>query len=299
MLVHENRPDHLAPDAPNVFLLHGLGSSHAGTYMTNIAVALLGRGSRVFRADLPGAGPSFRTTPLPPHGACFGLVRECLNHLSQTLAIEQWRIAGVSLGGNLLLKMLAETARDPVANPCRFRVASAVSVAPPIDLNACCLNMERGINRVYASYFLRALKKQAQQRAELWPQWQKVLPGVDYSTVRRFDETLTAPLAGFPSADAYYAFGSSANALSYIDVPTTILIDEHDPIVPAHLFDGPQYSATTRLVRTKFGGHVGYLHRPRGLEVESGGSWSRWADHWIADTLACHLSPPISQGDSP
>lgn len=286
MLVHENRPTQEREGAPSVFLLHGLGSSHAGTYMTNIAAGLLQRGCRVFRADLPGAGPSATTTYLPPHGACYSLVRSCLNDLSQLAGIDSWRLAGVSLGGNILLKMLARHAIDPNDQPLEFHVDYAMSVAPPIDLAACCENMERGINRLYGGYFMRALKKQAHRRGELWPQWHKVLRTADYGSIRRFDETVTAPLAGFSSADDYYRAGSSIDELESITVPTTILIDAHDPIVPAYLFDQAKYSPTTHLIRTRYGGHVGYLHRIQRSHEMSVRSWHRWADDRIATELA-------------
>ncbi len=286
MLIHENKPERADPDRPAVLLLHGLGSSHAGTYMTSIAGALLAKGCRVFRADLPGAGPSYRTTSLPPHGACYDLVRDSLNWLSQQLSIPRWRMAGVSLGGNLLLKMLAESSLDPTRYPWSFEVDRAIAVAPPIDLAECCRNMEIGINRLYANYFLRALKKQANLRADLWPEWKKVLAGADYSTVRRFDDTVTSRLAGFRDADDYYDAGSSTSVLKHITIPTHILIDQHDPIVPAALFERTEYSPTTRLVRTHFGGHVGYLHRPSPTSSSSRKTWTRWADTWIADQLA-------------
>jgi len=286
MLIHENSPESFGPDAPCVLLLHGLGSSHAGTYMTNIAHGLLQRGCRVFRADLPGAGPSSQTTYLPPHGACYDLIRTCLNTLSRTRGIPAWRIAGVSLGGNILLKMLSRHAIHPQAHPFEFQVEYALAVAPPIDLGACCKNIERGINRLYGKYFMRILKLQTRERAALWSQWKEVLRSADYRTIRRFDETVTAPLAGFPSAEAYYHFGSSMEDLPSIAVPTTILVDQHDPIVPSFLFERASYSATTRVIETQYGGHVGYLHRLSAADGNANSRWRRWADDHIAEELA-------------
>jgi len=291
MLVHENRPESpgrngfCGAEDSAVLLLHGLGSSHAGTYMTNIAKSLLDRGCRVFRADLPGAGPSCHTTPLPPHGACYDQVREGLNHLSRTLGITRWRIGGVSLGGNILLKMLAESVRDPGKYPLDFAVESAVAVAPPIDLAECCSNIERGFNRVYSNYFMRILKKQSQQRAAMWPIWQEVLQDADFSSIRRFDATVTSRLAGFRNEAEYYSAGSSVSVLKHIEVPTTILVDSHDPIVPYRLFDPSHFSRRIRLVKTEFGGHVGYLYRHPFWKRSEDGAWMRWADSWIAEEL--------------
>ena len=284
MLVHENSPDSTSRSAelPGVLLLHGLGSSHTGTYMTNIAYGLVRKGYRVFRADLPGAGQSYLETPMPPHGACFDAIRGCLEHLSETLGIKDWNLAGISLGGNILLRMLGDW------KPGRVQIHRAIALAPPIDLDASCRNVESGINRLYARYFLRALRKQARLRAESWPQWRQVLEQADYSSLRRFDDSVTAPLAGFKDAFDYYSAGSSIGWLSRIKARVKILVDRHDPIVPYSLFPGAPYSASTELIVTDRGGHVGYLRE--GSKHRSGGSerssrFERWADRWIVETL--------------
>ncbi|MFN5395640.1 MAG: YheT family hydrolase [Planctomycetota bacterium] len=281
MLVHENSPQSpsVKADLPAVLLLHGLGSSHTGTYMTNIAQGLVRKGYRVFRADLPGAGNSYLETPMPPHGACYDAIRNCLEHLSQTLHINDWNLAGISLGGNILLRMLGEW------KPGRVRIHRAIAVAPPIDLDASCKNVEKGINRLYASYFLRALRKQSRLRGQRWPQWQERLNQADYRSLRRFDNTVTAPLAGFKDSQEYYAAGSSIRWLSGIRAKVKILVDRHDPIVPYSLFPHATYSSTTELIVTDRGGHVGYLRKGSTSSGPSPRRFERWADRWIVETL--------------
>jgi predicted alpha/beta-fold hydrolase len=135
-------------------------------------------------------------------------------------------LAGISLGGNILLRMLGDW------KPGRVKIHRAIALAPPIDLDASCRNVEKGINRLYASYFLRALRKQAQARGEHWPEWKKLLAQADYGSLRRFDDSVTAPLAGFKDSQDYYSTGSSINWLNRIKAPVKILVDRHDPIVP-------------------------------------------------------------------
>jgi uncharacterized protein len=282
LTVLENKP--LQPSQPSnygVFLLHGLGSSSRGSYMSRIASILSNAGVRVFRFNLPGAGDSYHHTPLPPHGACSDLIWEALLRLSETCGVSRWRGAGVSLGGNILLKLLATHASELADIRAPFGIEKGVSVAPPIDLAACCLNMERHVNRVYAGYFLRSLRKQTISRAERWPQWKSKLPGASFRTIREFDESVTSGLAGYGSADEYYASGSSKEDLSRIQVPTTLLLDQDDPIVPFWIFDDAQFSPHMEVYVTRKGGHVGYL----GRDSDRSRSLVRWADDWTAKQL--------------
>jgi len=153
--------------------------------------------------------------------------------------------------------------------------------------------MEQGVYKLYANYFLRSLRKQTRSRAATWPQWSEQLKVASFETIRKFDETVTAPLAGFRDAEEYYSAGSSAAWLDQIQVPTTILIDKHDPIVPAWMFENAVLSKSTVLRTTEFGGHVGYMHNAmeplRSVHEPATKRLHRWADPWIARELGLHL----------
>jgi uncharacterized protein len=269
----ENKP------SKAILMLHGLGSSHGGTYMSNVAAKLVARGERVIRVDLPGCGPSANLTWLPGHAGCSEEVWGILDWCYQNLEIDEWRSVGFSLGGNVLLRMLATHADDLERRNVAWTIRSALAVAPPIDLAACCDGMEGTINRWYARHFIKILLAEARLRSTIWSQWAKIDLSPPPTSIREFDDRVTSRLAGFRDANEYYREASSSNLLRKIMTPTTLLCDRHDPIVQASIFESAKFSPTMHLEWTRRGGHLGYLHRA------ADGSYVRWADEWVVARL--------------
>ncbi len=144
--------------------------------MTGICSQLIHQGYQVVRIDTPGAGPSHELTDLPPHAGNSENVLKVLRWVSKNWGIERFRLIGFSLGGNIALHLAACFA-DELKQHRRdknFYIESIHALAPPIDLAFCCRNMESGLNRIYASYFLRGLRRSAVKRAERWESWRQV-----------------------------------------------------------------------------------------------------------------------------
>ena len=71
-------------------------------------------------------------------------------------------LAGISLGGNVALKLAGEVAEHPVANLTRI-----AAIAPPVDLEACLDLLAHPRNRVYERHFVGELVAEARRRARL------------------------------------------------------------------------------------------------------------------------------------
>ena len=194
--------------------------------------------------------------------------------------IDAKAIAAFSLGGNILLKMLGELAERPGQTLVDLpRISLAVAVAPPADLHSCSLNMERMSRLPYTRYYLKLLEKQVRARASRWEAWRAITPKVTVRTIRQFDDWYTAPLAGYADTDDYYTRASSSRWFDKINVPTRLLIDEHDPIIPFSAFRQRTFSPSVVIEMTRFGGHLGYLAR------DARGGTKRWLDKWIDHIL--------------
>ena len=112
--------------------------------------------------------------------------------------------AGVSLGGNALLKWLGEQG-DGAASV----IHAAAAICPPLDLNVSGHALGAGFNRVYTRNFLNTLKAKA--LAKLASVGGPCAPQAvqDASTLYEFDTVYTGPLHGFRDADDYWSRASS------------------------------------------------------------------------------------------
>ncbi|HXN75251.1 MAG TPA: alpha/beta fold hydrolase, partial [Gemmatimonadaceae bacterium] len=211
-----------APGAPRVLLLHGL----EGTVRSHYAQGLLNEAARrewgadllIFRSC--GSEPN-RTRRFYHSGettdAALVLERISSEHPTSPLAI-----AGVSLGGNVLLKFLAERGNDL---PPQLKAAAAISV--PFDLSRSARRINRGFSRFYQQFFLNSLRRKAQEKACRFPDLAPADKISGLRTLEDFDNLITGPLHGFRDAEDYYQQSSSLPRLEHIRL-TTLLFSAVD-----------------------------------------------------------------------
>lgn len=278
MVVHQEKNGPLRPDAPVTILIHGLGGDHSSPYLRRIAARLARRPLRIWRVDLRGCGAGITHAYRPAHAGTSADLAAVVIRAQELFPSAPITIAAFSLGGNILLKMLGELADNlfPIDSQC---ITSAVAVAPPAHLSVCCQNMERMSRKVYTSYYLKMLARQVKRRSERWEAWNAIRPTSRPRTIRQFDHWYTAPLAGFSSTEEYYERSSALHWLGKINVPTRLLIDQDDPIVPYHSFEGVRFSPNITIELTRHGGHLGYISSGRG------GRMHRWMDEWIVNAI--------------
>ena len=280
LVVHEEQCAETPSSAPLVILVHGLGGDHGSPYLRRIAHRLSADGRRVWRVDLRGCGAGLEHAYRPSHAGASGDLAAVVAAAQTRYRTAPMAIAAFSLGGNILLKMLGELAEGCLdAEVNLAQIDLAIAVAPPADLHSCSVNMERMTRMPYTRYYLKLLSKQVRARAERWDAWRSITPGDRLRTIRQFDDWYTAPLAGFNSTDEYYTQSSSTRWFDKLNVPTRLLIDQHDPIIPYTAFRELSFSSSVDIETTRFGGHLGYLARDRR------GGVLRWMDDWVVRTI--------------
>lgn len=269
LVLHDDCPPRWRQGERAALLVHGLGGSHASPYMQRLAAKLTRVGIRAFRLDMRGHGLGYSLAQQPGHAGRSEDTRAAVLEIAKQCPGSPVTVVGVSMGGNIVLKMLGESGEVAVG-----QVDSAVAVAPPIALAECCRGMMRRESRIYSRAFTKALIRQVKARRRFIPRLNDIPLAPVPKSLWEFDDRFTAPLAGFRNADEYYERSSSAPLLARIAVPTLVLSAADDPIVPVSIFHQARYSPTTKLLLTEHGGHVGYIAAQSGEDADR--YWMDW-----------------------
>jgi hypothetical protein len=236
--------------APTVYLLHGLEGSSGSNYIRECLGLLAARGWRGVALNARGcSGTPNRLAASYSSGDC----RDLRQVLSAPAEGPRYAV-GFSLGGSALMNYLG-----------RFGGAGlqgAAVVSTPYALDACARNIDadRPSARVYLQNFLPTMKAKARRTAQAHPGAFDAARAEAARTLRAFDDAYTAPLFGYPSAQAYYDDCSTTRWWREVKTPTLMLSAADDPLAPAS--DLPAEAAEhpwLHVQTTRRGGHVGFI----------------------------------------
>lgn len=237
--------------APIVVVLHGLEGSSESPYAWGLLTAFRRRGWPAVIMHFRGCGGEPNRLVRCYHSGETGDLAWFTGELARRFPSRPLFAAGVSLGGNVLLKWLGERGDGAP-------LAGAAAISVPFDLGRCADRMELGFSKIYRRYLVRQMRLKIRAKFGAWdesPVDLEKLPG--WRTFRDFDENVTAPLHGFAGAQDYYHKASCAGWVPRIRIPTLIVQARDDPFVPGTTLPSP--SASVRVEASPHGGHAGFV----------------------------------------
>ncbi len=251
------RLDGPSPDAPRLLLFHGLeGGAHSHYARAMFREAK----SRGWAADLllfRTCGSEPNRLPRSYHSGETTDPRFVIERLAADFPDAPLGLMGVSLGGNVLCKLLGEDGEGLAAN-----VKGAVGMSVPFDLARASRHIGRGFGVVYERFFLRSLIPKALSKVARHKELAALTAVRRARTLWEFDDQFTAPLHGFRDAADYYARASSLPYLAGIRCPTLLLSAVDDPFLPADVLDRVRTIAegnpSITIEFPERGGHVGF-----------------------------------------
>lgn len=245
--------------APALIVLHGMTGSCQSDYMQGFSHKAWRRSWNCFLPNLYNTNYEL-SHPVIFHAGASGLARQVIERLVKLHSLRKVFLAGVSMGANLLLKMLGEWGGQAPG-----WLAAAAAVSPLCDMTVSWQLMERPSNRIYQIYFTGRLKELVRSRSKHLGKFVDLEKVMQIRTIREFDQHFTVPLGGFKDPYHYYEEGSSSPLLDKIRVPTLILHSKDDPFLPWEPFVRPQARSNPNLLihLTERGGHLGFVERTR------------------------------------
>ena len=241
---------------PLAVLIHGLTGCETATNMVVAARHLNDLGFPVLRLNLRGSDPSAATTTGHYHAGRTEDLRDVLASLDLAMTKSGLLLIGFSLGGNMLLKFLAEFGPD-------FPIRAAAAVSTPIDLAESAVRLIRRRNAVYHNWLLKRMKA---QWAESGLTDDPATALDEARSLLEFDDRIVARVNGFEGAADYYRQNSAQEFLADIRVPTLLIHASNDPWIgrePYERFDWSR-NANLGLLMAPGGGHVGF-HSNQGM----------------------------------
>jgi predicted alpha/beta-fold hydrolase len=240
---------------PVLALFHGLEGGSDSHYARALMHAAAERGWHGVVVHFRGCSGEANRLARAYHSGDSAEIDWILRRLAQDHRAAPLFAAGVSLGGNALLKWLGENGAAA-----REIVRGAAAISAPVDLMAAGDALGSGFNRVYSCNFLSTLKHKALAKLARHPGLYDAAEVRSAWTLRSFDDIVTAPLHGFRDADDYWTRASSKPLLRRIAVPTLMINARNDPFLPAHaLPESHEVSPQVELEISRTGGHVGYV----------------------------------------
>lgn len=239
-------------NGPLAILVHGLAGGFESKYLLGTARQLIALGWRTLILQLRGAGPEPNRLSRSYNQDDTEDLRYVWRLLRQREPAAFIASVGWSLGGNLMLKALAE---EGEAAP--IDLAAAASV--PFKIRPCIERLRRGFSRVYQKHLLGFVKAALRRKHLRVPQL-NLSAALAAQNFLEYDVAHTAPLAGYLDVEDYYTHASCGQFLKSIQRRTLVVHALDDPFMTADIVPGAEALSphvTLEIART--GGHVGFI----------------------------------------
>lgn len=259
---------------PTLLVSHGMEGSVESSYMLGIAEKALRAGFNVIRLNTRNCGDTERLTPTLYNAGLTEDIRQVAEELHEVDGITDLYLVGVSLSGNMTLKLAGEYG---AAAPHHVRGVAVIS--PAVDLASSADALEKGSNWVYQRRFTNSLKRRLKRKAELFPERFNAEKLAEVKSVRQFDDAYTATHAGYLDSQDYYHRASALRIIDKVKLPTLVIHAQDDPFIPHDPLLAPEVvnNPSIAVLLPERGGHVGFLGEPRPDED------NRWAENRVID----------------
>lgn len=269
LLVH-----HTPPQAPAVgrtaVLLHGWEGSAMATYVLSAAIRLWDNGFRILRINLRDHGASHHLNEGLFHSCRLQEMIDAVSWVRQRYAGEEIVLVGSSLGGNFALRIAAR------AQSSGLDLSHVLAVCPVLDPEQTMRALDHGLP-IYRLYFMRRWRRSLELKKAAFPELYDFRRLERFRTLEEMTDYFVRYYTEFTDLRTYLrGYALTGDRLTGLQVPSTMLLAEDDPVIPVAGLDRIARPDCLRIETTRHGGHCGFIEDYR---------LTSWADKYVLDAL--------------
>jgi predicted alpha/beta-fold hydrolase len=248
----------LEPEERRIALvLHGWEGSAESCYVVSLGAQLLANGFDVLRLNLRDHGASHHLNREIFHSCRLTEVVGAARAVAERFPQGRIFLAGFSLGGNFMLRVSADASAPET-------IAGAVAISPVLDPAVTLEALESGWS-LYRRYFVRCWSRSLRRKRRAWPDLPDFESLLRTQDLRSMTEGLVRQFTDFPNLEAYLdGYAITGERLASLRFPAAILLAEDDPMIPAADLARLARSARLTILRTRHGGHCGFVDQLNG-----------------------------------
>ncbi|WP_111708416.1 YheT family hydrolase [Lutibacter citreus] len=238
-----------------VVAMHGLEGSSKSKYIISVVNFLNSKNIDCVAVNLRGCSGEANNNAYSYNSGKTDDVNHIINYILENFNYTNIVLLGYSMGGNITLKYMGETASIPK------EIKTAIAISTPCDLEGSSNSLSKWNNKIYLKRFMRTLKENALLKLNKFPESglnrDAILNSENFND---FDNVVTAPLFGYKNAKDYWTQCSSKQFLNSISKPTLLLNALDDSFLSESCFPFEEAKNNNNLnfEVSKYGGHVGF-----------------------------------------
>lgn len=260
-------------DKTTIILIHGIGGSSREPYILRFVKKAFKMGYNVVALNLRSCGGTESISKRLYNAGDSNDILYLIKELTNRDKLKKFFILGISLGGNVCLKLAGELQYNNLKS-----ILGIAAISPLVNLNSAEKNIDdESRNRFYKKHILKSLKNIIIKKHRHFPEYD-VTNLKKISSIKEFDKSYHVDIGEFKSVNFYYKNTSAKYYLKNIKLPTLIIHSKDDPIIPVKDIESIRSEKNIILLISKYGGHAGFIG-----DEQYGDSDKYWAENRILE----------------
>lgn len=254
-----------------IIIIHGIGGSNRKPYILRFIKKAFENNYNVIALNLRSCGGTESISKRLYNAGDSKDILYVIKDLSVKDKLNNFFILGISLGGNICLKLAGEINKN-------HKILGIAAISPLIDLKIAQKNIDNNSkNRFYQKTILNSLKSIITKKSLYFPIYDSTKID-NILTIRSFDKAYHVDIGEFRSVDFYYNKVSAINYIKKIKLPVLIIHSKDDPIIPVkEIKKAIKMNKNIIGLISKYGGHAGFIGKKNDKEDEY------WAENRVLE----------------